>query len=251
MLSPKVVALLDDYVAGQLTTEAREELYSLLGGEPEKNEEAKVYIDIYTGLNGLELDDLRSDMGMWEKKYTNEVTQPIETKKYILRPIYRKYVAAAAIVLLSVAAYWTTQTTNTPQRLFADNFSIDHVMLLSTSRGGSNEGKKSQELAFVLLQSKRFSEAAKSFKTILEGPTEDKAKGRLQLGLSLALMGEGSYDKAYNSLRSLDTMKIESLQEYTDWYLALVCLKLDKLEDAKRSFNEIKEILTTSLMEML
>jgi hypothetical protein len=36
-------------------------------------------------------------------------------------------------------------------------------------------------------------------------------------------------------------MKVEALQEYTDWYLALVCLKLDKLEDAKHLFNTIKK----------
>lgn len=242
MLSPKVVALLEDYVAGRLTAEAKKELYSLLGGKPEKNEEAKIYIDLYAGLSGLELDDLRSDMKMWEKKYTNKSVQATKTKKIKLLPAYRKYAAAAAIVLMSVAAYWATQTKDTAESIFADNFSVNHVILLNTSRGGANKGgTNSKQLAFVLLQSKHFAKAAESFGTLLEGAVEHEDKGELLLGFSLALIGEGRYNKAYDSLLSLDAMKAEALQEYTDWYLALVCLKLNKLADAKRLFNTIKK----------
>lgn len=276
-MKPEHRALLDRWLEGDCSAEELRDLEALMSINADFKTEVQAYESLMTGLNGLALDEMETNLCAWESKHRPNLTVSQTTNIIPLRPTttftqkflstMKKYWIAAALVLAAMPlGYWLMSGSVTPDALFSDNFKAEEMQPhISWNRGGSvippkEEGEVAPETpaetptaeesrAKALLNSgigaynsAKYADAAGYFEAYLEGgKVSNDREVRFYLGVSY--LAQNQPGKAKPLFRELSqqpfSIGFESLRQSSEWYLALAMLKDGEPGKAKHLLGKI------------
>ncbi len=148
------------------------------------------------------------------------------------RSIYKIIFAALVMVLLSffLYQYIVKSTKTTPQEIYAQNYkTFDWSPSLR-----SDEPTINLDRAVDLYSSKSFAEAIPLIEGFLkEHPNDIPAR----LAIANSYLENDNSEFAIPHLRHILTLDDILYQDQANWYLGLVYLKMDKLNDARKIFT--------------
>ncbi|MCP4441888.1 MAG: hypothetical protein GY810_23520 [Aureispira sp.] len=269
MLNPKQINDLEKYSNRCLSKEDKRKIEQQMQSDADYKQEAKTYLDIFGGFNGLAVDKVKSDIDGWEQKHKNQVGRVIPMRRNFMR-----YAAAAAIILLMVPLGYIGLQNVEPESsndLYVAYFSPSTADIMDmTSRTGTmnpmdaidNTDETTEEtpstatatektteddidaegLKLTLgkgikaYNDKNYKDASKYFSAYVDGSTQAQTT-EVKLYLGIALLAENQVDRAEPYFK--DLVKNAGLKEEAEWYLALTYLRGNKIPKAKKTLSRI------------
>ena len=166
--------------------------------------------------------------------------QAIHQQALKTRATFRKmgrfrYLAVAAGFTLLVVAGWLLIQNETPKDLFAANYEVPQLKI--GNRGEAEIIKEKMIEAGNFYSEGNYSRAIPLFEEILSlNAQNDKA----QFGLSIGYIETENYAQAITNLEKLIDSKSEFFADKAHWYLALIYLKQENIEKAKKYLTVLK-----------
>ncbi len=207
------------------------------------------------GILQTDEEDLLKNIGEVQSSLNNEGFFKEETSKDIageitsstnakVIPLWQKYRAVAAIVLLAIAMglFWLIPSRSNYNQLYADSFSQEtqklNPLLEKLGELGLGDTQRDQKTslydALILYEDKKIQAATVALQNhMVQFPNDLDA----QFYLGLCYMEVQNFSKAIPLLTPITTQQNHFLQTDAKWYLALAFLKMDRQE------NKAKELL--------
>lgn len=261
MLDPQQINELQKYSDRSLSKADRFKLEQKMQDDASYQKEAKTYLDVFDGFNGLAIDHLQNNMTNWEKKYSTQSVKVIPMRKKFMR-----YAAVAATVLFMFSLGYMGLQNSEPagsEDLYVEYFSpVEPNIWDMTSRTGvaidDNLGNEevasgnvpetttanidAEGLKLTLSKgidaynSKDYKDASKYFSAYIDG-TNTAQTTEVKLYLGIALLAENQAEKAEPYFK--DVIKNVEFRADGEWYLALTYLRNNKIAKAKKALNKI------------
>ncbi|WP_179020840.1 CDC27 family protein [Winogradskyella forsetii] len=185
----------------------------------DKNPEIEDYKKL---LQQEDLKDLKKTLAKTNSEFNSKNRKPTKRLFY--------YLAAASIVVLLAFQFFFNKTVSN-QELYNDYIALYDLPSFVSRSDSSNQLVKAQNL----FENKKYEEALVIFQS-LERQSENL--GILYVYEGIAQSELGKYYEAENTFNSLINSNLLDAEK-GHWYKALLFIKSDKIEDAKKILNDI------------
>jgi tetratricopeptide (TPR) repeat protein len=212
---------IDNYLLNKLSDKERMDFENKLSKNEDFQEEVELRRNIIKGAKNLGRDKMKERL----KNIHKEVNKPPTIRRRIWPFISG---VAAAIALLVVSwTYFSTNTDNSPQGLFAANYQPYELSL--TSRDNTTE-----EIAELnaLYNNKEYKATLPLFEKALKQNPND---ARMLLGSGISLLELGELEKSRNYLIRILVAQDLRLSNTANWYIAMSYLKEGKAKEARNA----------------
>lgn len=234
--------LTEQYWAQQLTGAELVAFEKRLQADPKFAEQVQLFQGMEKALSDPKAIALQEKLNQIGNEFMAqaEPTTPPPKKKAKVVPMYKKPWAIAATVLLAATAgggLWQMQATDplTNDQLFAQNYEV--YQLDGLVRGTQDEEELAN--ALQLYQNKAYENAAEVL-AILNAEDIDNQKVMFALANAYLNQEPPQLEKAATFFNQLIDMNTSVYVPKAQWYLALIYLKQNKLEQAKLLLTEVK-----------
>jgi tetratricopeptide (TPR) repeat protein len=216
--------LIQRYLKGNLSNKERLDFEEVIKRDPFLNEDILLYWKLSNVISDSELEVFKKKL---EKIHAKHFTPPITTKFVINKKLY--YAAAIILIFISIGFCLLK-----PQKLDGQSLFVEFYKPLSEiSVSRSVEDKDGIILlkdAIDYYNNKNYVAASKLFKKIV---LNNKKNHIAKLYLGLCGIELDSLKFAKEHLKSLLNANEMFFSEKAEWYLAMVYLKEEKVNDAK------------------
>lgn len=234
---------IEQYLAGQLTGAELSTFEDRLQADPTFAEKVQLLKEMEEALSdpkAIALQEKLNNIGADFMATTEPVAASVETTKATkVVPMYKKPWAIAATVALAVSAgggLWQMQSIDalSHDQLFAQNYEVYQLDGLVRGTQGADE----LENALQLYQNKSFKNAAEVL-AILNEKDIDNQKVMFALANAYLNQNPPQLDQAANYFNQLIDMNTSVYVPKAQWYLALIYIKQNKMEQAKLMLSEV------------
>lgn len=161
-----------------------------------------------------------------EVVFSDESSYSDEPSAKVRKLNWRPMVAAAAVLLLGVLAWWLWGGQGvSPERLFAQNFEAYDLVLNQRDEGKGEQLPKLIEL----YDAKKYEVAKPMLESMLK---EDVTNSQLRLALAIARFETNETTTAFKPLTEIIQSEDPFLSDLAKWYSALFHLRLNQIEQA-------------------
>jgi tetratricopeptide (TPR) repeat protein len=216
--------LIQRYLQGDLSNKERLDFEEIIKRAPFLNEDISLYWKLSNIISDSELEIFKKKL---EKIHAKHFVPPVTTKFVINKKLY--YAAAIILIFISIGFYLLKPQNIDTQSLFVEFYKP--LSEINVSR--SVENKDSIILlkdAIDYYNNKNYVAASNLFKKIV---FNNKKNHIAKLYLGLCGIELNSLKFAKEHLKSLLNANEMFFSEKAEWYLAMVYLKEEKIDDAK------------------
>ena len=200
-------------VLGQLSNDETKAFEQRFETDMEFQKSYHEYKDLFEVISVAEKQEL--------KNHLKTLSEPSAKK-------YRYWLPIAATILFLVGAFWMYRFNAQPQGLYETYFDTYPNVIAPSTRG--SEPLNVLEKAYRSYDSGAFEAAALEFEKHLE----NQANSEVSFYHAMALLNSGRLGEAKTILESLPKDDSDfAFTDETQWYLALIYLKLENTEQAK------------------
>lgn len=227
---PKDLELIDKYLLQELTAAEQAE-FEKRSQDPDFQEELKFHQDMQPVVKLAGREDLKADLKDLEARIALEEQSPKREPKIVQM---RRWLAVAAILagLIFIGNYFFNSQ-NRSEQLFAQYYKPYPNVIAPIVKSG--EEVSDDEEAFQLYQLGKYEEAELLFSKL----PEDEVS---QFYYGLTLLELGKIDLAKEKLSIVSETIDARFQIPAKWYLGLVHLKKEELEQAKMLLEEVAKV---------
>lgn len=234
----KKYELVEQYLAGSLSDEARRHFEDQLKADPALQAEVELHEQVADTLRGEGVHQLRSTLQSVDQAWVLEKPGVGEGRR--LRLPLRKAIILAASLLALVFAYYTfsPRTSLSPQDVYADNFSPYKMVLNQRSTTDAISEPETFSAAIAAYENKDFPQAATLFQNLHATHPDIIA---LLFYQAIADLSQNKTRAALSSLEKVLATPDHLFVEQSRWYLGLAYLQAQDLMKAKKVLEQIEE----------
>ena len=202
-----------------------------------KNAGPMAFKDLVAGVHS----EMKTE-GFFEETVTDKVEDQTVTKEAKVRSIsiFRRLAIAASFALLLTAGWFMFAQPNTPEQLFADNFTIHQDVLsveiedrlAETGFGTNKEALNKLQQGINSYTAGDYQQAINQFSTFQSAAGDDALADYARFYQAISLLETKDISKAQEILEKLITKPSFPLIDDANWYLALIYLKQDNKQGA-------------------
>ena len=202
-----------------------------------KNAGPMAFKDLVAGVHS----EMKTE-GFFEETATDKVEDQTVTKEAKVRSIsiFRRLAIAASFALLLTAGWFMFARPNTPEQLFADNFTIHQDVLsveiedrlAETGFGTNKEALNKLQQGINSYTAGDYQQAINQFSTFQSAAGDDALADYARFYQAISLLETKDISKAQEILEKLITKPSFPLIDDANWYLALIYLKQDNKQGA-------------------
>ncbi len=209
---------IQEYIAGQLSTEERADLESAILADPAVRSEYESHLALHRGIAQQERSLLKTNLEQVRRRQ-------LQRRTWLILGI------AVLLVLLGGLLYsWWNAKTPEPSQYLAEAYpNVVHPVTRTNPTESYNQ-------AFWYYEAAQYTEAAQQFALLLESNQDDA----LQFYYAMSLFNSQQYALARPTLEALESAGTTEFLPEVRWYLALVYYQNNNLEQAKAVLQRLQ-----------
>ena len=224
------IDLIEEYLAGELSIREQTEFEELLRNDPDLMKEFLLRKDINEAISENDVMDLRNKLN----KIVNSETK---VRNIYRNPFILSSVAAVAIILIVISCFYLfSNKMVSGTEIFNSYYSTYPTISSFRSSTGQTVQEHMLSEAFNSYDDGKYSIASDYFNQIL---ADDKSNTMAQFYEAICEIELENFDKSEKLLNELILKNNHIFWEQAHWYLALVYLKQNDIDNAKNIFKII------------
>lgn len=220
---------IDAFLHGGMTHSEMEVFRARFEASPELKDEVILHHEVEEAVTETNVMALREQLHEIHQK---QFEQRNILSWQMLKNNYR-YVAASVVILIAASILFLKQHQQNPDTIYKQYYESYSA---SSFRSGVVETDQILEQAILKYKQEDYHKAISLFEQILEERKKDPA---INLYSGISYMEIEKYANASNSFQTIINLEKTLFEEQARWYLALCCLKTEKLDKAEQLLDEL------------